>query len=128
MSLSPEKIKQVVIKGIEVNPSNIEIRYISKIEKDGAFEEVEIVKKLKVVIYYESTSKSNSNAKSDTIGTSYSNKTFSMMADYTAGLNVNSRNNITFSCIEGKMRIASINPIVVNEVICGYECSLERID
>lgn len=128
MSLSAEKIKQAVIKGIDVNPSNIEIKFITKVEKDGAFEEVEVVKNLKVIIYYENTSNVNSNIRSETIGTTHSNKTYSMIADYTADLNINSRNNITFTCAEGVMKISSVNPIVTNEVICGYECSLERID
>lgn len=126
MSLSPEKTKQIVIKGIQVNPTNIEIKEIKKIEKDGAYEEVEQVKNLIVLIYY--GSQGQSNVKSDTIGTSYSNKSYSMIADYTADLDVSSRNKITFNCSEGNMTVSSIKPIVVKETICGYECSLERID
>lgn len=126
MSLNPEKIKNVVIKGIQVNPTNIEIKETIKLEKDGAFEEVETTKNLTVIIYYQNTSETRKDT--DKIGTSYSNKSYSMIADYTANLGANSRNKVIFTCTEGDMIITAVNPIVVKGVICGYECNLERIE
>ncbi|MGL5712425.1 MAG: hypothetical protein ACRCXT_20925 [Paraclostridium sp.] len=126
MSLNPERIKKTILKGIKINPTNIEIKETIKVEKDGALEEIEQINILTVLIYNE---KSNDiKISSDKIGTSYIDKNYAMIADYTANLQVNPNTVLCFKCKEGKMKISNVNPIVIKEVICGYECSLERID
>lgn len=126
MSLNPERIKKTILKGIKINPTNIEIKETIKVERDGAFEEIQEIKNLTVVIYKE---KSNDlKISSDKIGTSYSNKNYSMIADYNADLKSKSSIGSCFESKEGNMKILNVNPIVIKEVVCGYECSLERID
>jgi hypothetical protein len=127
MSLNPERIKQKIIKAISINPTEIEIKQTIKVGKDGYFEEEEKISKLKVTIY-QGSNRSEIKVSSDNIGTSYSNKRYSMIADYTAGLETNPKNSVEFDCIEGHMKIISVYPQVINGVICGYECELERID
>ncbi|MCT4593177.1 MAG: hypothetical protein N4A57_02735 [Anaeromicrobium sp.] len=126
MSLNPERIKQQVIRAIDVNPTEIEIEQIIKVEKDGYFDEEEVSSKIKVVIYPFKSSEVQ--VSSDKIGTSYSSKKYNMVADYTSNLQVNPKKSIEFNCIEGHMKIKAVYPIVVKEIICGYECELERID
>ena len=127
MSLNPERIKQQIIKAIAVNPTEIEIKQTVKVEKDGYFEEEEKTYKLKVIIY-QGSNRTEIKVSSDNIGTSYSNKRYSMVADYTANLEANPKNNIEFDCKEGHMKIVAVYPQVISGVICGYECDLERVD
>lgn len=124
--ISAERIKQQIIRAIKVNPTEIEIKQVIKVIVDGHLEKQDSIKNLNVLIYpYKNNEVQIS---SSTIGTSYSNKKYSMMADYTADLNVNSKEAIKFDCKEGNMKIKAVYPVVIKEIICGYECDLERID
>lgn len=127
MSLSPENIKRAVSKAINVNPTEIQIKQTIKTKKDGHFEENETNKTL-IVIIFQSSSKTDLEKKSVTMGTSHKSKNYNMIADYNANLEVNTLNAVEFDCIEGHMKIIDVSPIVIQNVICGYECSLERID
>lgn len=125
--LKAKKIIDSINKGIAVNPTEISIKHTEKVEVDGAFEEVETVKSLKVLIYLED----NSNKiviDSKTQGTSYSSNRYKMIADKDASIEINPKNAIEFDCLEGHMKIKAIYPIVVENIVCGYECDLERID
>ena len=42
--ISPEKRKRDILRTIELNPTNIIIKNNEKVEKDGAFEEIETLK------------------------------------------------------------------------------------
>ncbi|HDO9649529.1 TPA: hypothetical protein P5P72_003932, partial [Clostridioides difficile] len=90
---------------------------------DGAIEVTNKVKELTVVIYPEKTN--DTVVSSETIGTAYKNKNFGMVVDKEADLKLNTENEITFKCIEGTMKLNYVNPIVVEEKICGYICGLE---
>lgn len=126
MSLNPNRVKQSVLKGINKNPSIITLKRTSKIEIDGAFEEIEIETSIKVIIY---KNKSNSaRIDSNTIGTSNINLNYSMICPYDANLTSNPREYKTFNCLEGNMKIVSVSPIVVKETICGYEVDLQKVD
>ena len=125
--LKSKKIIDAINKGIALNPTEIKIKHIQKIVVDGAFEESETEKSLKVLIYLDDSS-TQINIDSKTIGTSYSTNKYKMIADKDAELEVNPKEAIEFKCKEGHMKIKAMYPIVVEDTICGYECDLERID
>lgn len=127
MSLNTERVKKQILKSISINPTEISIKQVSKVEVDGYLDEKEIIKNLTVLIY---KGKNGADIKINTgiMGISYSNKQYSMIADYAANLEVNPKESIEFDCREGHMKIKAVYPIVIKENICGYECDLERIN
>ncbi|WP_460280599.1 hypothetical protein [Clostridium senegalense] len=125
--LKAKKIIDAINKGIALNPTTIEIKHTEKIEVDGAFEEVETIRTIMALIYLDDSS-TQINIDTKTIGTSYSTNKYKMIADKDAELEVNPKEAIEFKCKEGHMKIKATYPIVIEEIICGYECDLERID
>lgn len=124
--LRADKIIKTINRGIALNPQIITIEQEIKQIVDGAIEVTNEVKELTVVIYPE---KSNDTVvSSEIIGTAYKNKNFGMVADKEADLRLNTESDITFKCIEGTMKLNYVNPIVVEEQVCGYICGLEKID
>ncbi|AJD28200.1 hypothetical protein G8E05_06460 [Clostridium botulinum] len=126
-TLKAKKIINTINKGIELNPSTITIKQVKKVVVDGALEEAESEKNLKVLIYLED----NSNkviVDSKTIGTSYSINKYKMIANKDCELDVNPKEIIEFDCIEGHMKVTATYPIQIENTICGYMCDLERID
>ncbi|MCW6075475.1 hypothetical protein LAV44_09060 [Clostridium sporogenes] len=126
-TLKAKKIIDTINKGIELNPTIIEINQIEKVIVDGAFEEVETKKTIKVLIYLEDSSNKIA-IDSKTQGTSYSTDKYKMIADKDADLNVNPKEAIESKCLEGNMKITATYPIQIENTICGYMCDLERID
>ncbi|HBF7900469.1 hypothetical protein KLL36_18885 [Clostridioides difficile] len=124
--LRADKIIKTINRGIALNPQTIIIEQGIKQIVDGAIEVTNKVKELTVVIYPEKTN--DTVVSSETIGTAYKNKNFGMVVDKEADLKLNTENEITFKCIEGTMKLNYVNPIVVEEKICGYICGLEKID
>lgn len=124
--ISPEVRKKDILKTIELNPIKITIKNTEKIEKDGAFEEIEEIKELTVRIYNQKQSEIK--VYSDTKGTSHSTRKYGMLMDHTANIDVNSRKSIEFESIYGRMKIVAIYPQISKGEICGYQCDLERID
>lgn len=124
--ISPEKRKQDIFRTINLNPTKIIIKSTEKVEKDGAFEEVETIKELTVRIYNQKQSEIK--VYSDTKGTSHSTRKYGMLMDHTANIDVNSRKSIEFESIYGHMKIVAIYPQISKGEICGYQCDLERID
>ncbi|HDK7162091.1 TPA: hypothetical protein PTV34_003457 [Clostridium botulinum] len=126
-TLKAKKIIDTIDKGISLNPAEIKINQIKKVIVDGAFEEVETKKAIKVLIYLED----NSNkviVDSKSIGTSYSSNKYKMIANKDVELDVNPKEVIEFHCIEGHMKVTATYPIQIESTICGYMCDLERID
>lgn len=124
--ISPEVRKKDILKTIELNPIKITIKNTEKIEKDGAFEEIEDIKELTVRIYNQKQSEIK--VYSDTKGTSHSTRKYGMLMNHTANIDVNSRKSIEFESIYGRMKIVAIYPQISKSEICGYQCDLERID
>lgn len=125
--LKAKKIIDAINKGIALNPTTIEIKHTEKVIVDGAFDEIESVKSLNVLIYLDNSS-TQINIDSKTIGTSYSTNKYKMIADKDAKLNINPKEAIEFTCKEGHMKITATYPIVIEDTICGYMSDIERID
>ena len=125
--LKSKKIIDAINKGIALNPTEIKIKHIQKVVVDGAYEEVETIKTLKALIYLDDSS-NKIVIDSKTQGTAYSSDRYKMIADKDADLEINPKEAIEFKCKEGHMKIKATYPVVVEDIICGYECDLERID
>lgn len=125
--LKAKKIIDAINKGIELNPTIIEIKHTEKVIVDGALDDVETVKSLNVLIYLEDSS-NQVIVDSKTLGTSYISNRYKMIADKDANLNINPKESIEFECKEGHMKIKATYPIVIESIICGYMFDLERID
>lgn len=125
--LKAKKIIDAINKGIALNPTTIEIKHTEKVIVDGAFDEIESVKSLNVLIYLEDTS-NKVIIDSKTLGTSYISNRYKMIADKDAKLNINPKEAIEFTCKEGHMKITATYPIVIEDTICGYMSDIERID
>lgn len=125
--LKAKKIIDAINKGIALNPTSITFTQKKKTIVDGGFSE-KIVKRAITVLIYMDERLNSVNIVSSTQGTSYSTKRHKMIADKDADLEINPQNAIEFKCLEGNMKIKAVYPIVVENIICGYECDLERVD
>lgn len=124
--ITAERRKADILKSISLNPTEIKIKQVVKVEKEGYFDEEEKESILTVRIYHQVQPKIE--VKSGTIGTSYTNKRYGMLADHTANLKINSRNAIEFDTPYGHMKINATYLQIIKGELCGYQCDLERID
>lgn len=124
--ITAEKRKSDILNNISLNPTEITIKQVVKIEKDGYFDEEEKETMLTVRIYHQKHPEMITS--SDTIGTSYSTRRYGMLVDHTAILEVDSKNAVEFNCLYGRMKLTAVYPQIIKGEICGYQCDLERID
>lgn len=125
--LKANKIIRAIDKAIKLNPSTIEIKETEKIKVDGAFEEVETIKTLIVLIYLEDSS-NKIIVDSKIQGTAYKSNRYKMIANKDAELSITPNKSIEFDSIHGHIKIKAAYPIIIEEIICGYECDLERVE
>ncbi|AQS11315.1 hypothetical protein CLOBY_34710 [Clostridium saccharobutylicum] len=125
--LSPRKLIKTIDKVISLNPT--EITFVQKIKKevDGAFEEETNQRTIKTIVYIEDNSSSIS-INTGNQGTSYSSTRYKMLADKDSDLDVTPFEKIKFISNGDKFEIKGVYPQVVQDIICGYLCDLERID
>lgn len=124
--ITAERRRADILKSIVLNPTEIKIKQIIKVLKDGYFDEEQQEIKLTVRIYHQKQPEIITS--SNTIGTSYSTRRYGMLVDYTAILEVDSKNAIEFDCLYGHMKITAVYPQIIKGETCGYQCDLERID
>lgn len=125
--LKAKKIIKVINKGISLNPTEITFTQTTKKEIDGAFEEEIITKTITVLIYMDDSSNSI-NINSGNQGTSYTSTRYKMIADMYADLDVTPEEAIEFTSNGDKFEIKAVYPQIVEDIICGYMCDLERVD
>lgn len=124
--LSAKKIIRTINKAIALNPTEITFTQIIKTEDDGAFKEEVIEKSITVVIYTEDSG--SINITSEIKGTSYLTERYKMIGDKEADLDVTPTEKINFISNGDKFEIKAVYPQIVQGIICGYLCDLERID
>lgn len=124
--ITAERRKADILKSISLNPTEITINQIAKVLKDGYLDKEEKETTLTVRIYHQAQPKVE--VKSGTIGTSYTNKRYGMLADSTVELKINPKNSIEFDTPYGHMKINAVYPQIIKGELCGYQCDLERID
>lgn len=124
--ITAERRKADILKSISLNPTKITIKQVVKVIKDGYMDEDEKESTLTVRIYHQKHPEMITS--SNTIGTAYTTRRYGMLVDYTATLEVDSRNATEFTCLYGRMKITAVYPQIIKDEICGYQCDLERID
>lgn len=125
--ITPERRKKDISWSISQNPTKITINKTVKKIIDGHFEEKQGPVTLMVRIFPQKTYDSSINVSSGTIGTSYQNTAYGMLADSNADLNINSKDSIEFDCAYGHMKIKNVYPQILKDEICGYDCGLEKV-
>lgn len=125
--LKANKIIDAINKGIAVNPTKITFTQTIKKEVDGALEEETVTKTITVLIYIED-SLSSISISSGTQGTFYSSKKYKMIADKDANLDVTPTESIKFTSNGDKFEIKAVYPQIIEDIVCGYMCDLERIN
>lgn len=125
--LKARKIIKVINKGIALNPTEITFIQTTKKEVDGAFEEEIVTKTITVLIYIDDTNNSI-NISSGTQGTSYTSTRYKMIADKDADLDATPKEAIEFTSNGDKFKIKEVYSQIVEDIVCGYMCDLERID
>lgn len=123
--ITAERRKADILKSISLNPTEIKIKQVVKVLKDGYFDEEEKEYNLTVRIYQQR--KSNIEISSGTIGTAYKSKSYGMLADCEANLEVDPQNAIEFDSIYGHMKMIAVYPQTIKDELCGYQVDLERI-
>lgn len=125
--IKANKIISAINKVISVNPT--EITFTKKIKKvvDGAFDEEVINKTITVLIYLDDSSNSI-NINSNNQGTSYLTNRYKMIADKDSELDVTPKEHIKFSSNGDNYEIKAVYPQIIENIVCGYVCDLERID
>ena len=125
--LSSRKIIRTINKAIALNPTEITFDGTKLIEVDGAYEQGSYTKSLTVLIYQEDNS-NVFNVDSKTEGTSYTSKKYKMIADKDADLDATPTEKVKFSSNGDKFEIKAVYPQIIEDIICGYLCDLERYD
>ena len=123
--LSARKIIRTINKGIALNPTTITFTQVTKVEVDGAFEETEVTNTINVLIYVEDSNNSI-DISSTTQGTAYISTRYKMIADKDANIDVTPTESIQFESNGDKFKIKAVYPQIVEDIICGYLCDLER--
>lgn len=124
--ITAERRKADIIKSISLNPTEIKIKQVVKILKDGYFEEEEKESTLIVRIYHQR--RSDIQISSNTIGTVYKSKRYGMLADSTIDLEITPKSSIEFDSIYGRMKITAVYPQRIKDELCGYQVDLEKIN
>lgn len=125
--ITAERRKKDISWNIAQNSTVIKFTKVSKKPVDGHFEETTEDVTLTVRIFPQKTYDSSITVSSGTIGTSYQNTAYGMLADSDANLNVDSKTSIEFDCPYGHMKIKNVYPQIINGEICGYDCGLEKV-
>lgn len=125
--LSSKKIINTINKAIKLNPTKITITKNTKKIVDGALDPGTGTKDITVLIYTGS-SETSSSAESNAEGTTYTNTKDKMLADKDADLEVNPKKAIEFSTNGLNYKIKTVYPQIIEDIVCGYICDLERID
>lgn len=125
--LKANKIIKAINRAITLNPTTISFVKIIKNEADGAFKE-EIFTNTIIVLIYIDDSIQSVNITSEKQGTSYVSNRYRMIADKDANLDTTPTETIDFISNGDKFKVKAVFPQIVEDIVCGYICDLERID
>lgn len=123
--LKAKKIIDAVNRGIEVNPTTFDVKYIEKVLVDGAYEKVENIITYTGIIYLEDNS-NKITIESKTQGTSYTTNKYKMILNNENEIKIDEKNVVEFESKEGHIKVTGAYPIIIEDTLCGYLCDLER--
>ena len=123
--LKSKKIIDAINKGISINPTTFDVKYIEKVLVDGAYEKVENIITYTGIIYLEDNS-NKITIESKTQGTSYTTNKYKMILNNENEIKIDEKNVVEFESKEGHIKVTGAYPIIIEDTLCGYLCDLER--
>lgn len=123
--LKSKKIIDAINKGISINPTTFDVKYIEKVLVDGAYEKVENIITYTGIIYLEDNS-NKITVESKTQGTSYTTNKYKMILNNENEIKIDEKNVVEFESKEGHIKVTGAYPIIIEDTLCGYLCDLER--
>ena len=123
--LKSKKIIDAINKGISINPTTFDVKYIEKVLVDGAYEKVENIITYTGIIYLEDNS-NKITIESKTQGTSYTTNKYKMILNNENEIKIDEKNVVEFESKEGHLKVTGAYPIIIDDTLCGYLCDLER--
>lgn len=123
--LKSKKIIDAINKGISINPTTFDVKYIEKVLIDGAYEKVENIITYTGIIYLEDNS-NKITIESKTQGTSYTTNKYKMILNNENEIKIDEKNVVEFESKEGHIKVTGAYPIIIEDTLCGYLCDLER--
>ena len=123
--LKSKKIIDAINKGISINPTTFDVKYIEKVLVDGAYEKVENIITYTGIIYLEDNS-NKITIESKTQGTSYTTNKYKMILNNENEIKIDEKNVVEFDSREGNIKVTGAYPIIIENTLCGYLCDLER--
>ncbi|MEW9939902.1 hypothetical protein AB2T96_20505 [Clostridium butyricum] len=123
--LKSKKIIDAINKGISINPTTFDVKYIEKVLVDGAYEKVENIITYTGIIYLEDNS-NKITIESKSQGTSYTTNKYKMILNNENEIKIDEKNVVEFESKEGHIKVTGAYPIIIEDTLCGYLCDLER--
>lgn len=123
--LKSKKIIDAINKGISINPTTFDVKYIEKVLVDGAYEKVENIITYTGIIYLEDNS-NKITIESKSQGTSYTTNKYKMILNNENEIKIDEKNVVEFESKEGRIKVTGAYPIIIEDTLCGYLCDLER--
>ncbi|WP_455797710.1 hypothetical protein [Clostridium butyricum] len=123
--LKSKKIIDAINKGISINPTTFDVKYVEKVLVDGAYEKVENIITYTGIIYLEDNSNKITN-ESKSQGTSYTTNKYKMILNNENEIKIDEKNVVEFESKEGHIKVTGAYPIIIEDTLCGYLCDLER--
>ncbi|UZT07929.1 hypothetical protein ONV75_08675 [Clostridium sp. LQ25] len=123
--LKSKRIIDAINKGISINPTTFDVKYIEKVLVDGAYEKVENIITYTGIIYLEDNS-NKITIESKTQGTSYTTNKYKMILNNENEIKIDENNVVEFESKEGHIKVTGAYPIIIEDTLCGYLCDLER--
>lgn len=123
--LKSKKIIDAINKGISINPTTFDVKYIEKVLVDGAYEKVENIITYTGIIYLEDNS-NKITIESKTQGTSYTTNKYRMILNNENEIKIDEKNVVEFDSKEGHIKVTGAYPIIIENTLCCYLCDLER--
>lgn len=123
--LKSKKIIDAINKGISINPTTFDVKYIEKVLVDGAYEKVENIITYTGIIYLEDNS-NKITIESKTQGTSYTTNKYKMILNNENEIKIDEKNIVEFDSKEGHIKVTGAYPVIIENTLCGYLCDLER--
>ncbi|EMU52262.1 MULTISPECIES: hypothetical protein [Clostridium] len=123
--LKSKKIIDAINKGISINPTTFDVKYVEKVLVDGAYEKVENIITYTGIIYLEDNS-NKITIESKSQGTSYTTNKYKMILNNENEIKIDEKNVVEFESKEGHIKVTGAYPIIIEDTLCGYLCDLER--
>ena len=122
--LKSKKIIDAINKGISINPTTFDVKYVEKVLVDGAYEKVENIITYTGIIYLEDNS-NKITIESKSQGTSYTTNKYKMILNNENEIKIDEKNVVEFESKEGHIKVTGAYPIIIEDTLCGYLCDLE---